>query len=1103
MHRTTRPRSFIALLLTAIIVATLAPLPATPAQAQPAAPRVAYVYYTDFTSRDSFRDLLVSRGFAVDLVPLIGAGSAETFDFGPDQAIIIGNDTGGNGPFTWLGSAAAMANIRRAEKYIISIGYGAQYFDAHGGLDIGWGPSWVSGAASAYAVNPGAAAWNTPYPVPVAADTSVKLYGLTTPMLAVYNPTPNTVIRIAREIADATQTHYPIAAQPWTGQFGPVCRLQWGFRRAPNAMTSAGRDAFINLVTAPPCGQAVSEVDVEISKTANTDAATVGQPLTYTLTVKNNSRVTAPSVKVQDTLPPDVAFVSATPSQGTCLYAAGAVTCELGDIPGGGVATIVIVVKPTEAGDLINTAKVSAKALDPNPANNTATVKGVANQPPTFKPIFAFPLKPVFTGQIPFLPIEDLSIFGIEVTQGIQCFNTGSGLAGCADNSMPLLTKKDATARIYLRYSGPLVAKNNVKVRLYITDANNVLYTADATARALPAINQASASDSANIYFNVNFNNNTTVKFHAIVDPDNALSELNESNNRFPAAGDVTLGFDKRKTMKIVGQRLRYHPSGYGGAQYAGGWAVNGGAADYFEQLLPIPNNGVNYVVNSGYLDWTKSMSSDGQHDLIKYLNAQWILQNVFSWLFGTGAFTGARHVYGWVPAGSGLGGHADMPVYPHAGGYGVVAIGNDSPGVSTDNPGSGAFIFAHELVHDYNFKHTDTPDACGSSDDTSPWPYANSSIQEFGFNPFTGKVYDPATTHDVLSYCPANGTKQGWMAPFTWQGMFNKLSPSYLAQTPNPVGGPVLVVNATLNNPALGMDSGQLGDMFKVDTEAPLVLPEPGDYSIQLRDAANAVLATHPFTLTFQSEYSSHDGPHPGDPTPRPTASTVMVVPWVEGTASIALLHNATLLDTQPVSANAPIVQITSPNAAVSWPAGSTQALTWTGSDADGDALSYSVFYSHNGVDWALLATGLTGTTYAVDVDSMAGSTNARFRVVATDGVLTGDDETNYPITIPDKPPAPVITNPGNGTILPFGDLVVMQGIASDLEDGTLPEVSLAWSSDVQGALGTGSSLPVAGLQPGYHNITLAATDSNGNTGQATVRIYIGSLSHLPIIAK
>ena len=70
----------------------------------------------------------------------------------------------------------------------------------------------------------------------------------------------------------------------------------------------------------------------------------------------------------------------------------------------------------------------------------------------------------------------DLSIHGIEITQGIQCFNTGAGLSGCPDNSLTVVNKKDTTARIYLKVSGSYSSYNNVPVRLHIF-ANNVEYT--------------------------------------------------------------------------------------------------------------------------------------------------------------------------------------------------------------------------------------------------------------------------------------------------------------------------------------------------------------------------------------------------------------------------------------------------------------------------------------------------------------------------------------------------------------------------------------------------------------------------------------------------
>ena len=760
--------------------------------------------------------------------------------------------------------------------------------------------------------------------------------------------------------------------------------------------------------------------------------------------------------------------------------------------------------------------------VPPTPTR-TATRTTTPTPTPTFvmPPLVAMPYKPLVKFG-PNLFIGDLSIFGIEITQGIQCFDTSKGLAGCADNSLAVVAKKDATARIYLRFSGAAGSMANVPVRLHIF-ANGVEYLANTSGKATAAIDQ-SKTDSANVYFNVNFANDVAVSFYAEVDPDHTITETNEGNNRYPASGTLSYSFRKRDVLKTVGWRLRYHPSGYAGEQYAGGWAVNGGAADWWEQLLPIRNNGINYVLKSGYLNWTTSLGSgDGQHALISYLNLEWMKENLFSWIFGTGTLTGAQHVYGWAPNAGYSGGHADMPIYPHAGGLGVVGIGTDRPGTSTDNPGGGAYIFGHELTHDYDVLHTNVAGDCGSTDGNSNFPYSSASIQEFGFNPVTGKIYDPASTHDLMSYCPAGGSKQGWISPFTWSRVFGGLATTALnaaaasPQQPNvgllyeTTAAQSLLVNATIFNPAMQpARAGQLGDLVRIDGGLAYETLQ-GDYAIQLRQG-NTILAQRTFTLTFQSEYAGHGGTHPEGsdepppfpPEPSAQADVAFIMPWADGADSVALVHNGEVLDQRRVSAHAPSVLITSPTVAITWPAGSTQTITWRGSDADGDALVYSLLYSNDGgANWVLLADHLTKPEYSLPVDSLAGGANARFRVVANDGLDIGSDETDAPINVPDQAPFPIIGNPTSGQVFAPGDLVVLQGSATDMEDGSLPEGSLAWSSDRQGALGLGPSLPVNTLQPGRHVITLAATDSAGHTVTATTAILIGWSTVLPVIVR
>ena len=246
----------------------------------------------------------------------------------------------------------------------------------------------------------------------------------------------------------------------------------------------------------------------------------------------------------------------------------------------------------------------------------------------------------------------------------------------------------------------------------------------------------------------------------------------------------------------------------------------------------------------------------------------------------------------------------------------------------------------------------------------------------------------------------------------------------------------------------------------------------------------------------------ASHDPPFP--PAESAQADVSFVMPWIAGTTKIVLRHNSSVLDTKDVSSNNPSVEITNPTTAVAWAAGSEQTLTWTADDADGDPLTYSILYSYDGgIEWALLDAELTETSFTLEVDSLAGSSDGRFRVVATDGVNIGFDETDEAIVVPNKAPTPYIMEPTMNKLFLPGALVVLLGGATDLEDGSLVDAALTWSSDRDGELGIGTSLPINTLTPGPHLITLTARDSLGVESTATVNIFVGDRAYLPVIIK
>jgi uncharacterized repeat protein (TIGR01451 family) len=147
-----------------------------------------------------------------------------------------------------------------------------------------------------------------------------------------------------------------------------------------------------------------AQADLEISKADSPDPVTVGDNLTYTITVTNNGPDAATNVVVTDTLPSGVTFVSASPG---CVHAAGVVTCNLGTIAVGDSVTITIVVTVTAPGTISNTATVTSDTLDPNTANNsdaepTEVQSGpIGGDPPIWGSIMVFPSPEVHYGRGP------------------------------------------------------------------------------------------------------------------------------------------------------------------------------------------------------------------------------------------------------------------------------------------------------------------------------------------------------------------------------------------------------------------------------------------------------------------------------------------------------------------------------------------------------------------------------------------------------------------------------------------------------------------------------------------------------------------------------
>ena len=125
----------------------------------------------------------------------------------------------------------------------------------------------------------------------------------------------------------------------------------------------------VDLIRVP----AIDDADISLVKSAPATVS-LGDTITYTLEVNNAGPAIALSVEVEDTLPADVTFVSASAG---CAEASGVVTCTLGDLASGGNDTVEIVVTADAAGTQTNTASVTSTSPDPTPANNSDSAETV------------------------------------------------------------------------------------------------------------------------------------------------------------------------------------------------------------------------------------------------------------------------------------------------------------------------------------------------------------------------------------------------------------------------------------------------------------------------------------------------------------------------------------------------------------------------------------------------------------------------------------------------------------------------------------------------------------------------------------------------------
>ena len=97
----------------------------------------------------------------------------------------------------------------------------------------------------------------------------------------------------------------------------------------------------------------------------------------------------------------------------------------------------------------------------------------------------------------------------------------------------------------------------------------------------------------------------------------------------------------------------------------------------------------------------------------------------------------------------------------------------------------------------------------------------------------------------------------------------------------------------------------------------------------------------------------------------------------------------------------------------------------------------------------------------------------------------------TSIEISILNNSPAVSIAIPEDGTTAFFGETIVFEAEASDIEDGELSDY-IEWRSSIDGEFAVGDDVSLATLQLGDHTISASVVDSGGASATSNIQISI-----------
>jgi hypothetical protein len=289
------------------------------------------------------------------------------------------------------------------------------------------------------------------------------------------------------------------------------------------------------------------------------------------------------------------------------------------------------------------------------------------------------------------------------------------------------------------------------------------------------------------------------------------------------------------------------------------------------------------------------------------------------------------------------------------------------------------------------------------------------------------------------------------------------------------------IVTNAapvvTITAPA---DASEVGEGIDINFTGTAIDDEDGDISADITWSSDvdgplgSGASINTASLSLGAHTITAEVTDSGDPTASPESDSAQI--------SITIVTNA-----------APVVTITSPADASE--VGEGIDINFTGTaidDEDGDISA--------DITWSSDVDGPLGSGASITTAALTAGAHIITAEVTDSGDPTASPESGsaqISITIvTNTAPVVTITSPADATEVGEGININFTATAIDDEDGDI-SADIAWSSDVDGPLGSGASINTAALTAGAHTITAEVTDSGDPTaspesGSAQISITI-----------